>query len=43
MTIVPFLGGAAFEPETIRAMSIALEEVCKDLGLSLKETLLRAW
>ena len=43
MPIVPFLGGAAFEPETIRAMSIALEEVCKDLGLSLKETLLRAW
>jgi hypothetical protein len=37
MPIVPFLGGAAFEPETIRAMSIALEEVCKDLGLSLKD------
>ena len=37
MPIVPFLGGAAFEPETIRVMSIALEEVCKDLGLSLKD------
>ena len=35
MPIVPFLGGAAFEPETIRVMSIALEEVCKELGLSL--------
>ena len=37
MPIVPFLGGAAFEPETIRVMSIALEQVCKDLGLSLKD------
>ena len=37
MPIVPFLGGAAFEPETIRVMSIALEEVCKELGLSLKD------
>jgi hypothetical protein len=37
MPIVQFLGGTAFEPETIRVMSIALEEVCKDLGLSLKD------
>jgi hypothetical protein len=37
MPIVPFLGGAAFEPETIRVMSIALEEICKDLGLSLRD------
>ncbi|MGB6770309.1 MAG: hypothetical protein WBE50_19920 [Methyloceanibacter sp.] len=37
MPIVPFLGGAAFEPETIRVMSIALDEDCKELGLRLKD------
>ena len=37
MAIRPFLSGQAFEPETIRVMSIALEGVCQDLGLRLKD------
>jgi hypothetical protein len=32
MPIRPFLAGIAFEPETIRVMSIAFEEVCQDEG-----------
>jgi hypothetical protein len=32
MPIRPFLSGAAFDPETIRAMSVALECVCRELG-----------
>jgi hypothetical protein len=31
----PFLSGEAFEPETIREMSLALESVCKTLGLKV--------
>jgi hypothetical protein len=31
--IRPYLSGEAFEPETIREMSLALESVCKALGL----------
>jgi hypothetical protein len=30
-------GGAAFEPEAIRDMSVALESVCAELGLSDKD------
>jgi hypothetical protein len=33
--IRPFLAGQAFEPETIREMSLALESVCETLGLRL--------
>jgi hypothetical protein len=33
--IRPFLAGQAFEPETIREMSLALEGVCDTLGLRL--------
>jgi hypothetical protein len=33
MTIVPFLKDGAFEPDDIRAMSLALEDVCKALHL----------
>jgi hypothetical protein len=33
--IRPFLSGEAFEPETIREMSLALESVCKTLGLKV--------
>ena len=29
MAIRPFLAGQAFEPETIREMSLALENVCE--------------
>ena len=35
MPIRPFLAAQAFEPETIREMSLALESVCKALGLRL--------
>ena len=31
--IVPFLKGAAFEPEEIQSMSLALEDVCKALKI----------
>ena len=34
MPVRPFLSSQAFEPETIRKMSLALEKVCD--GLSLK-------
>ena len=37
MPIRPYLAGSAFEPETIRVMSIAFEEVCQDLGLRLRD------
>jgi hypothetical protein len=33
--IRPFLAGQAFEPETIREMSLALKRVCETLGLRL--------
>jgi hypothetical protein len=35
MPIRPFLAGQAFEPERIQQMSLALESVCRKLGLSL--------
>ena len=35
MPIRPFLSGEAFDPETIREMSLALESVCDTLGLKL--------
>ncbi len=37
MPIRPFLAGQAFEPETIREMSLALENVCETLGLRLTD------
>ena len=37
MPIRGFLSGQAFEPETIREMSLALEGVCDALGLQLRE------
>jgi hypothetical protein len=33
MPIRPFLGGRAFEPETVTEMSLALEQVCEVMGL----------
>jgi hypothetical protein len=33
--IRPFLSGHAFDPETIREMSLALEGVCNTLGLKV--------
>jgi hypothetical protein len=33
MPIPPFLSGQAFEPETIRTMSLAFERTCEALGL----------
>jgi hypothetical protein len=35
MPIRPFLAGQAFEPETIRDMSLALERVCEALSLKM--------
>lgn len=35
MPIRPFLAGQAFEPETIREMSLALEQVCDALSLKM--------
>jgi hypothetical protein len=32
-TIVPFLKGAAFEPQDIQSMSSALDDVCKALKI----------
>lgn len=32
--IVPFLKGAAFDPKDIRAMSMALSDVCKTLNIN---------
>jgi hypothetical protein len=37
MPIRPFLAGQAFEPEVIREMSVALQNVCKALGLALND------
>ena len=37
MPIRPFLSGEAFNPETIREMSLALESVCSSLGLKVIE------
>jgi hypothetical protein len=31
--IVPFLKGAAFEPQDIQSMSLALDDVCKALKI----------
>jgi hypothetical protein len=33
--IRPYLTGEAFDPETIREMSLALESVCSALGLKV--------
>jgi hypothetical protein len=33
-TIIPFLQDAAFDPSAVRAMSIALEEVCRALQVN---------
>ena len=33
MTIVPYLNGKVFEPQHVRAMSTALEDVCKILDV----------
>jgi len=35
MPIRPYLAGQAFEPESIREMSLALENVCETLALRL--------
>jgi hypothetical protein len=35
MPIRPFLAGQVFDPETIRAMSFALERVCDALSLKM--------
>jgi hypothetical protein len=34
MTIVPYLGDGAFDPDDIKAMSMALDDVCKTLNLT---------
>ncbi|HEX9278157.1 MAG TPA: hypothetical protein VGA51_17380 [Casimicrobiaceae bacterium] len=34
MTIAPFLRDGAFEPDDIKAMSMALDDVCKALDLT---------
>jgi hypothetical protein len=33
-SIIPFLGEAAFTPKDITAMSMALDDVCKALGIA---------
>jgi len=35
MSIRPFLAGQAFDPETIRDLSLALEKVCEALSLKM--------
>jgi len=35
MPITPYLSANVFDPETTKAMGVALERVCRDLGLSL--------
>jgi hypothetical protein len=35
MPIRPFLAGQAFDPETTRDMSLALEKVCEALSLKM--------
>ena len=37
MPIRSYLAGQAFEPESIREMSLALENVCETLGLRLAD------
>jgi hypothetical protein len=37
MPIRPYLAGLAFEPESIREMSLALENVCEKLELRLTD------
>ena len=37
MPIRPYLAGQAFEPESIRVMSLALENVCEKLELRLTD------
>ena len=37
MPILPYLAGRAFEPESIRQMSLALENVCEKLELRLTD------
>ena len=37
MPIRPYLAGQAFEPESIREMSLALENVCETLALRLAD------
>jgi hypothetical protein len=37
MPIRPFLASQAFEPELIRQMLLALENVCETLGLTLND------
>jgi len=37
LPIRPYLAGQAFDPETIRDMSLALENVCEALGLTLRD------
>jgi hypothetical protein len=37
MPIRPYLAGQAFEPESIREMSLALENVCEKLELRLTD------
>jgi hypothetical protein len=34
MSIVPYLGDSAFDPNDIKAMSMALDDVCKTLNLA---------
>jgi hypothetical protein len=37
-TLLPFLKNqTAFDPETVRAMSMAFDDVCKELALKLSE------
>ena len=37
MPITPFLAGQPFDPEVIRVMSLALENVCEMLALRLAD------
>jgi hypothetical protein len=37
MAIRPYLAGQAFQPESIREMSLALENVCEKLELRLTD------
>ena len=36
MPITPYLAGRAFEPEMLKCMAIAFEDVCKQIGLKDK-------
>ncbi len=33
MPILPYLQGQAFDPDTVRAMGVAFEKVCQQLGI----------